>query len=91
MFKIEVNIKIFDDIVYYSLLSILVFMPGIYLGIAIKRFYKPKAWWVTLWKTIVVTILHSFLALFVCFLVIILLELILPLFGIEYVSIRIKF
>ena len=91
MFKIEVSIKILEDIVYYSLLSILVLMPGVYLGIAIKRFYKPKAWWVTVWKTIVVTILHYVLAIFVYFLVIILFDLILPLFGIEFISIGIEF
>ena len=69
-------ILVFLGIITYSL-------PSIYTGIAIHRFYQPKAWWITAWKTIVISMLYFISIIGVVYFLLSIFILIMRLIGVE--------
>jgi hypothetical protein len=44
---------------YPGWISLILFlMPGLYLTVALRRYYKTKSWWQAAWKTILITLLY---------------------------------
>jgi len=52
------------NLTYPTWLNMLLFFtPGIYLTIALRRYYQTKSWWQALWKAILISILYFILIL----------------------------
>jgi len=45
--------------------TLLFFTPGVYLTMALRRYYRTKSWWKAVWKAILISLLYFFLILLV--------------------------
>ncbi|MCL2290207.1 MAG: DUF3667 domain-containing protein [Bacteroidetes bacterium] len=54
------------NVTYPGWLSMLLFFtPGVYLTMALRRYYQTKSWWQALWKAILISLLYFLLILLV--------------------------